>query len=669
METPHYIESLSPHLQNAARPTAWVRSLVDDRVSLALCVVFLLAAAFYLWTAGTTYALTIDGGSAIFGPRHLPGAVNPYNELANAFLHFRLSVGRAPTALLNLTEPYNPAQNHAIKAYYLIYDYALYGGRLYLPWGPAPVIVLLVPLHLLGIEPSSSLTVALYAIAGLGFGLAALRVLVRVIGNVPMWMCVLAACAMAFSSVVPFILRRPNVYEEAIAGGFCFVMAGVWLALSALADRRASWARLVLMSLCFGLAAGSRPTLGLTALVLVPVYMSLRRTCPRRGLLLALAVPVGACFMLLLAYNQARFANPLEFGIGYQLAGYNPHTVRFSDPSYVLPSIWYYLVSLPRPSILFPFILLSLPPASYPLSPPANYLASEAVGGLLPMTPIVIFLVALPWIWRRRPELLGPLAAALLILASAGVAILLFLSYEFFSTAERYAVDFSTLFLLGALAAWLALSRDCHGRRRRLVRVGGGLLAAWGCIAGFAVSFAGNSTEFLARAHPGLWATLQNIGSPLSTAAAMVAGHPVLAEVRGPSVVGTLPTSYTNLGSNVTAFWLGAGEQEDLTIVSPDDREAALMASMVPGVHRTGTRIEFGVGAARVGLRGPGHASRIYAIPSSGRAVRVPIRLSRGLNRLVLSPLVPANQTSSTIDPRRQVLGVEDLSLASLGDD
>jgi hypothetical protein len=637
---------------------------MDDRVSMAFCVVFLLAAAFYLWTAATTYALTIDGGPSVSAPIRLPGAINPYNQLANAFLHFQLSVGRAPAALLNLVEPYDPAQSAAIKANFVIYDYTLYGGRLYLTWGPAPVIVLLVPLHLLGVEPSSSLTVALYAIAGLGFALATLRVLVRVIGNVPLWMCVLAAFTLAFSSVVPFILRRPNVYEEAIAGGFCFVMAGVWLAVSALADRRASWWRLVLMSLCFGLATGSRPTLGLTAVVLVPVYMSLRSTRRRRGLLLALVVPVGVCFVLLLAYNQARFNNPFEFGINYQLAGYNPHTAHFADPNYVLPGIWYYMVSLPRPSILFPFILLAPPPASYPGGLPAHYLTPDAAGGLLPMTPIVIFLAALPWIWRRRPALLGPLAVPLLVLAGAGIVSMLFLSYQFFSTTERYEVDFSTLFLFGALAAWLALSGTTHRYRRRMVRMGGGLLVVWGCITGLAVSFAG--TGLLASAHPGTWATLENIGSPLSTATAIAVGHPVLAEVSGTHILQGSPVSYSNLGSSVTGFWITVGEQKDLTIVSPDARTAALVATMTPGVLRKGTSIAVGVGTSRASIRGPGSVSRIYMIPPRGRLVRIPVRLSSGLNRLVLSPLViPANQIKSAIPSRQQVLVVENLSLAS----
>jgi hypothetical protein len=245
-----------------------------DSIDLALGGIFLFTAIFYLWTAATSQPLTLHGGPT-----------DRYNLLANAFLHLHLSIGRAPAEILHLKDPYNPGENRFLLKGTTdatsISDDILYNGNLYFLWGPAPAIVLLVPLHLLGFEPSGSVTVSVFAIAGLGFALAALRVLIRKIGNRTLWMCALAGLAIAFSSVIPFLLRTPSVTEDTIAGGYCFTMAGVWLAISAIADRRASLVRVALMSLCFGLAMLSRPALGLTALILVPVYMSLRAIAPR----------------------------------------------------------------------------------------------------------------------------------------------------------------------------------------------------------------------------------------------------------------------------------------------------------------------------------------------------------------------------------------------------
>jgi hypothetical protein len=613
-----------------------VRALAVDRVNLVLCAVLIGAAAFYLWTAGSTYALSLTGAHT-----------DPYNELANAFIHFHLSVGAAPAALLNLSEPYNPAQNGPLQGLLGgIHDFALYQGHLFLTWGPAPVIVLLVPLHLLGLEPTASVTVPLFATIGLGFALATLRVVLREIGDVPLWMCALAALTLALASAVPFILRRPAVYEEAIAGGYCFAMAGIWLAISALSHRRASLKRLASMSLCIGLTIASRPNLALIGVVMVPVYLSLRAIRGRRDLLLALIIPAGVCILLLLAYNQARFGNPLENGAKYQLAGINQTTAPFDDVSYVPPGLWFYGISPPRATAVFPFLILAPPPVSYPGSLSGLYQKQlEPTGGLLPMAPVAVFVVALPWMWRRRSTSLGRLALPLLLLAGAGIACVIFLSYVFFSTTERYEVDFSTLFLLGALAAWLALAKDAHGWRRRLVRIGGGVLIAWSCIAGVAISFTGYY-NLLATTHPGTWTTLQDIGAPLSRAITMIEGHPALAEVSAPN----LPL-------------LLAGQSAHLVIVSPDSRTVVLLADLTP-VVATEAGLEPAAYTPSLQVSDPDHTNSIYQIGASGEPVRISVRLSAGLNHVSLTPVFSETDGAAVIPVSQQALHVGSVSLA-----
>jgi hypothetical protein len=642
------MEGLATHPQNATRLPARMRELAADRVSVALCLVFLGAAAFYLLIAETSERLALRGRAA-----------EPYNKLADAFLHLRLSVGRAPAALMRLAAPYDPAQNSSIVHHAGIHDFALYHGHLFLTWGPAPAAVLLVPMHLLGLEPSASVLVAFFSIVGIGFSLATLRVLLRQIGNATLWMCVLAAFTLVLCSVVPYVLRRPAVYEAAIAGGYCFVMAGIWLAISALADRRASLVRLALMSLCFGLAAGSRPTLGFAAVVLIPVYMSLRSTRSHGGLLMALFAPVGGCALLLMAYNQARFGNPVEYGQRYVLASYDEHIAHWSELSNMLPGLWFYVVSPPRLLALFPFIGLGPPPVTYPVGLPAGYVELEPTGGLLPMAPILIFLPALPWAWRRRPALLGPLAPALLALAGAGVVCLLFFVYEFYSTSERYETDFMTLLLLGALAAWLALSEEARGPRRWLVRTVGGLLAAWGCITGFAISFIG-SENVLSRGLPGAWATLEDIGAPVSAAIATIAGRPVLAEVTAPNLAPITHVSFTSLSVGTAPFWLSAADQADLTIVSPDEGRAGLLVSAVPGAALGARALLWVV------LTNTGHWSYSYRLPPGGGVVRIPVSLRIGVNRFVLSPLASAITLQSPVVPSTQpLLVVRHLALSA----
>ena len=160
------------------------------------------------------------------------GQVQPARD---RLLHLHLYVGRrAGRADAALPTPTSPRQNHnrsAAQPTQSIDDDVLYGGRLYFIWGPAPALILLVPLHLLGFEPSASVTIAVYSIVGLGFALAALRVVLKQLGDgVPTVDVRLAGVASALCSAVPFILRTPSLSEDILAGGYCFTMAGVWLA-------------------------------------------------------------------------------------------------------------------------------------------------------------------------------------------------------------------------------------------------------------------------------------------------------------------------------------------------------------------------------------------------------------------------------------------------------
>ncbi len=603
----------------------------DRRTVLVLAIVFVLGAVFYVWTAATSIPFVLDDG-----------ALDRYNLLASAFLHLRLSVGPAPAGLLHLANPYNPAANAQFLASEPdaanLRDDVLYGGQLYFVWGPAPALVFLVPMHLLGLEPSGSVTTSFFAIVGLGFALGTLRLLLRAIGGAPLALSTLAAAAVTLCTAIPFLLRTPSVTEDTIAGGFCFAMAAVWLLASAMSERKMPLLRVTLMSLCIGLAVGSRTTLAPLALLLMPAYLTLRSSYARERLLVALVVPVGVCCVLLLAYNQARFGSPLEFGFYHQLAGIYAPAAHYGSVGYALVGSWLYTFNLPRLLAAFPFILLTQL-STYPLSLPAHYETTEITGGVLTFTPILVALGALPWLWRARRAWLGRLGAPLLAVAVAGVATLVLVAYGVFATTERYEVDFSALLLLGALGAWLALAHHTRGAARRLVQIGGGILVIWGCVTGFAISFIGYG-NYLAVEHPGTWRELQDIGSPLSAVLTGIAGHPVLVEVVTPDLLAARPVGYTTLGTGIDQFGLGPGTKANLTIVSPDARTAVLSLEMTPTIYaESAQQVSEQTSTEGMTISGPRQAPAAYVAHEHSRRVRIPLRLSTGVNRFTFAPI------------------------------
>jgi hypothetical protein len=628
----------------AARRRVLAARIFDDRLTLSLALVFLIGAIFYVWTAATSLPLSLAGNLSDY-----------YNQLAKALLHLHLAVALAPAGLTHLADPYSPSQNAPFQSAY--HDLSLYHGRLYLDWGPAPVVVLLVPLHLLGLAASSSLTVALFSVVGLAFVLGTLRLVLKEIDDVPLWMGVLGGAVLVFSTTLPFLLRRPLVYEEAITGGFCFAMAGVYIAVRAIARRTASLALLALMSLCFGLAAGSRPPLIALGLLGVPVYLAVRNTRPHTALMAALAGPFVLCVLLLLAYNVARFGNPLEVGQSYNLAAYNPQHAHLAGVSHILPNLWFYGLSPPRPTILFPFLVLTPPPLTYPLTYPAGYTTPEITGGLLTMTPLILFALVLPWLWWRRSQNLGSFAAPLLVAAVAGVFALLFLSYEFFNSTERYETDFAGVFLLAALAGWFTLSTIARGWWGRAVRVCGAVLAVWGCLTGLAISFTGYN-NWLQKEHPHTWSSLERAGVPISTGITMLLGHPILAGVQAPNLQQVSPVTLTTIGAGIKSFSLPAGAQADLTIVSPDRRSATVVAALGIGAGlRPGT-------ALTVVIKDASKARQAFPVTGDG-VRRFPIQLKQGLNRVTMTPFVTAAGPAHPAVRAQQLLIVSSVALAS----
>ncbi len=614
-----------------------VRSLVSDRVNLALVIVFLLSAVYYTWIATLTTPVALHGASR-----------TPYNQLADAFLHLHLWVVNLPPHLL----PANPVDSaHGLAPVLRPFgDYVLYGHYLYLEWGPAPALTWLLPLHLLGFEPSASVIIAPFTIGGVGFALATLRVISRHVGAVTLPLVILAALTLACASVVPYILGFPLTHFQAVAGGYFFSMAGIWLAVSTIAMKRASLPRLALMSLLFGLAAGSRPTLGLTGLVLIPVYTALRS---RPRLLVTLATPFVLCILLLAAYNQSRFGDPLQYGVRYQINGGTQRRV-LNELSYLPPGVWSYLFTPPRVGAIFPFLSLIYPQASYPLNLPTHYVPfSEPTGGLIPMTPIVVYLVALPWMRRRHQDMCDSLGSLLVVMMAVGLMCMVYLAYAVPESTERYAVDYTTLLLLGAIAVWLALSHSAQGYRRWVVRATGGLLAVWGCFTGMAISYEGLQ-------HAGTLKALVNIGAPVSTAMSAIAGHPLLADVYTPNVFTNSPTPYRNLGTTATGFWLTFRDRAELTIVSPDSREDALITNTFAGPALPTKTLP------SVRVIGPSNLNSVRLLSNGGGESRIPVHLHRGLNRLVLTlPNVKGHLTSEAEPESRAAVVLTEVHLAS----
>ena len=173
-----FVSGAAPATATAAdSPRARSRRRWDAHVSgydAALLGVLVLALAFYMWTAASTFAFSFPSSSQ-----------DIYNQLTTAFLHGHTYLPiPVPAGLLHLVDPYNPAQNAPYNAAY--HDLVLYHGHFYSQWGPTPVLTLFAPFRITGFAMSESFAVALYAFVGLVCSVLLLRALLtRLVPSAP----------------------------------------------------------------------------------------------------------------------------------------------------------------------------------------------------------------------------------------------------------------------------------------------------------------------------------------------------------------------------------------------------------------------------------------------------------------------------------------------------
>ena len=454
-------------------------------------------------------ALLLAGQTAFFLAGRLDGgkrmsAQETYftDQLATAFRRGQTHLPVSPAReLLLVPDPFDPR----LRTFWY-WDAALYQGRYYSYWGPAPALFLAAFQALSGIQsiPDRVPVLAFSLLLTLAAS-ALLALLLRRLPSSPLFPAALGAGVVAFGSPVPFMLGHPHVYELAIVAAQAFLLGGMVFAVLA-RDVGGRWriACDLACATCWTLAVASRQTVLFAAAALWLLTSFSWRT--RTGRLpmaraVVFATPALLGMLLLAAYNQVRFGSPIETGHRYQL-GY-PVTI---GPEHVPANLYSYLLRPPRRLERFPYVIARWQgrppfPAWMPVS--KSYFYREPVAGLLYTSPFYAFATVALAFWIRE---WGVRAA--LILGSLPFAVPIF----YFASTMRYLGDvtpgLAVLSVLG-LCRTLGWLRDCP--RARWGLLGAATLAAaytagMGLLLG-SISYFG----FLPHANPELLLRLERL--------------------------------------------------------------------------------------------------------------------------------------------------------------
>ncbi len=433
-----------------------------------------------------------------------------YNQLVDGFLdgQLNLKVEVAPE-LLRVKDPYDPAQRPPGAG---LHDATFYQGKYYIYFGVVPAVVLLLPFTVVtGMDLPLPAAVGVFVFVGFLLSVAAWSdVKRRYFPAAGATIRLACGLALGLASLGPVLLRRPTIYEVAIASAYCFAMGALWCAGRALhaARRRAMW--VAGASLCLGLAVGSRPSYVLAApLAMGPLAWWWWRHgrakqssdgVRRSGWLMVLAGagPLALCGLLLGLYNYLRFGSVSEFGVRYILSGvYESRMTHFST-SYLGFNLQNYFLTVPTWSEWFPFIR----PRPWPAGP-AGIVPGDGYFGVLTTLPLTWFALVAPaalW-WRRKNAAEAPLRVwlASVLCVAVGAAMLLM---GFYASATRYQVDFVPALILAGcvgLAATDAMLAKCDRRwLRRMGRCGLVGVALYSAFFGLILSVQSND-EFRGR--------------------------------------------------------------------------------------------------------------------------------------------------------------------------
>ena len=254
--------------------------------------------------------------------------VPAYAVLADSLLGGKLSIGfPIDPKLLAMENPYDPLERMRIGVSYF-HDFVFYGGKYYVYFGAVPALLLFLPYQwLTGLPLATYHSTQIFAAFAVALIFALFFLLCKGFFKKLPFSLYLAA-SVVFSLVsVSFAIMHGNQYSTAVVSGVCFEVWSLYFFVRAGwhgASARSRMRNLFWGSLCGALVFGCRPPIGLANIALIPVLSRLwplvSESYWKRGARFALALsPYLVIGVALMFYNYARFGNPLDFGVKYNM--------------------------------------------------------------------------------------------------------------------------------------------------------------------------------------------------------------------------------------------------------------------------------------------------------------------------------------------------------------
>ncbi len=329
---------------------------------------------------------------------------DPFTQTFDAFQKGQLHLDvKVEENLLALEDPYEVGLRK--EANYL-WDRAYYNGKYYSYFGVAPVITFWYPYyHATGYLPTTNtaiLTISIFSIIAL-FG-ALLEFIRRYCPKVSFITLLFSLLGSVFTYGGVLSLYTADAYYVPFAFGACYLLFTFWFALASTRVKNDIIRVLLLFlsGLFFILTVGSRPSIAVGAVLIIPALISML-TSKNYGKIIKLAGVLGFVLPILLGggalmkYNEARFGSPFDFGMAYQLTVCNV-SLKEVELSQLPAALYHYIFCQPNFSNDFPYLTAKVINfANY-----GQYSYIEYGFGILSYAPILLGILMLPLVLRRK---------------------------------------------------------------------------------------------------------------------------------------------------------------------------------------------------------------------------------------------------------------------------
>ena len=463
-------EAVIAALWQFLRPGSWLHARSVSELDVPRKV------AEFLLTAALAAVCVMPMGWAPFWNGKIINHHNQYEKCAFAFLRGQLHLDYPNDAhpLNGLRNPYDPAERKRAGVKYR-WDTTFFQGRYYMYFGVVPVGLVFMPYHAAtGRALKTWRATRLFTVLFVFSVFSLSRFWARRFCPGLSWGLHLALASATVCIGAWYLADAPSLYCTPIACGMLFSVLFLRLLSSAAFLGHPRWKTDLLVfagSLCGALVFGCRPTMAMVSLLSIPLALAFWRNRGRSLAFSALpfaVIPYAAVAVVLMAYNAARFGNPLEFGQSYQLTWIDQTAYLTDGKPFSWAGLWndfrFAYFKLPSFSAGIPWISFGGLLVLFPLLLCPLELLRPSVRGFLKRNRLFLFallLLAVPPVITFLTERMSPIPL------------------------ERYKTDFAFLLaLLALLAAFARYGTASETAKPRLRSAFSGL-----CLLAIAVSF------------------------------------------------------------------------------------------------------------------------------------------------------------------------------------